>query len=228
MELSATTYTDQEIDGLLTALRGRDAAARIRARKRLVEIGKPAVPELIALLADHKQLMRWEAAKTLAEIADPEAAPALIQALEDPDQDVRWVAGVAVITLGDDGLRPLLSALTKRSDSIYLFRSAHHVIAGFKSSGRSPELQRLLEALRSDEPGVMVPPAAREALERLPCQRTGVRHDVTQGGTFAAGLGRWQSSSVLAGGRTERMARLQVWHDRSLRHRRFLHRESRE
>ena len=64
------------VDQLLAALADKDGLERQKARNSLVEIGTAAVPGLITALNDNQQQVRWEAAKTLTEIADPTAADA--------------------------------------------------------------------------------------------------------------------------------------------------------
>ena len=90
-------------------------------------VGKPAVPFLIPLLSHRKLQIRWEAAKTLCDIADPIAATALVNALDDSEGDVRWLAAEGLAALGCDGLHPLLAALLERAQSPWLCEGAHHV-----------------------------------------------------------------------------------------------------
>ena len=66
------------VDQLLAALAGKDVVERQKARNSLVEIGAAAVPGLLTALDANQQHVRWEAAKTLTEIADPTAADALV------------------------------------------------------------------------------------------------------------------------------------------------------
>jgi HEAT repeat protein len=60
---------------------------------------------------------RVEAAKALAEFADPASADALLEALEDPVDEVRWQAAGALAKIGDPrAVRPLLEVLQRESD----------------------------------------------------------------------------------------------------------------
>ena len=79
--------------------------------------------------------MRWEAAKSLSDIADPAAAPALVQALEDPETGVRWLAAEGLIRMRSACLQPLLHALTERADSVWLRDGAHHVLHDLAKMG---------------------------------------------------------------------------------------------
>lgn len=116
--------------GLIAALSDADAVERQKARAALVEIGADAVPSLIQLLSDPRIHSRWEAAKTLGQIRDPQAAPVLVAALEDQDFDVRWLAAEGLIALRCAGLRPLLRALIQHPDSEWLREGAHWVCHG--------------------------------------------------------------------------------------------------
>ncbi len=148
-------------------LRGADPVARVHAREQLVKIGRAATEPLVELLQSPSEHVRWEAAKTLSEIADPMAAPALIEAMDDRNTDVRWVAAEALVALGHPALEPLLRALLKKSESIQFCCSAHHVISALTSEPREPELVEVLEALTHEEPAVWVPGAAANALQHL-------------------------------------------------------------
>jgi HEAT repeat protein len=60
---------------------------------------------------------RVEAAKALAEFADPASADALLDALEDPVDEVRWQAAGALAKIGDPrAVRPLLEVLHRETD----------------------------------------------------------------------------------------------------------------
>ena len=163
-----TDSSKPNVDQLLVGLVGNDAAERLKARNALVEVGSLAVPGLIALLSDTQQHVRWEAAKTLAEIAAPEAAEAIVQTLGDRDSDVRWVASEALIALKRDAVKPLLNGLTMSQDSEGLYKSAHHVLHNFsKDSDLGSLLAPVLKALDQPEPEVAVPVAAQRALKSL-------------------------------------------------------------
>ncbi len=163
-----TDSSERNVDQLLAGLASNDAVERQRARNALVEVGSSAVPGLLTTLDDKRQHVRWEAAKTLAEIADPSASETLVQALGDEDSDVRWVAGEALIALKRDALKPLLKGLTKSRDSEGLFKSAHHVVRDLSQHSDLGQLfAPVLKALNQSEPEVGVPVAAQRALENL-------------------------------------------------------------
>jgi len=163
-----TDSSKPDVGQLLAGLASNDAVERQRARNTLVEVGSSAVSGLLAALGDKQQHVRWEAAKTLAKIADPAASETLVQALGDEDSDVRWVAGEALIALKRDAVKPVLNALTKSQDSEGLYKSAHHVLHDLSQhSDLGPLLAPVLKALDQSQPEIAVPVAAQRALENL-------------------------------------------------------------
>jgi HEAT repeat protein len=162
-----TNASDQNMGGLVAGLGSHDAVERRKARATLAEIGSAAVPSLLAALDDPRQHVRWEAAKTLAEIADPAAAERLVAALADKDSDVRWVVGEALIALGGHAVKPLLTALTGSDPPDGMYRGAHHVLHDMVRRGeQASRLEPVLHALDQQEPEIAVPQAAAEALQK--------------------------------------------------------------
>jgi HEAT repeat protein len=155
------------INTLIVGLRAKDGMVRQKARRRLVAMGKPAVPFLTKLLQDAREQTRWEAAKALGAIADPEASKALTSAMEDEDFDVRWLAAEALIRLGRDGLPSLLRALAERSNSVWLRDGAHHVLTSLSKKRMKILLKPMLSALAKVDPEIDVPVAARALLNDL-------------------------------------------------------------
>jgi HEAT repeat protein len=167
------------IETLIKTLSSHKDKAREDARHTLVAIGKAAVPSLIEALKNKNTLMKWEAAKALGEIGDPETAPILVEALEDEEFDVRWLAAEGLIKMNIKGLKPLLEALEHRGDSVWLLEGAHHVFHDLAKGGLRKSLIPVLAALEALEPregapwagrhelAVEVPFAARQALEML-------------------------------------------------------------
>jgi len=167
------------IETLINTLSSHKDRAREGARHTLVAMGKAAVPSLIKALKNKSALMKWEAAKALEEIGDPETAPVLVGALEDDNFDVRWLAAEGLIKMNIRGLKPLLEALELRGDSVLLREGAHHVFHDLTKGGLRKYLVPVLASLEALEPGdevpwmashelgVEVPLAARRALEML-------------------------------------------------------------
>lgn len=155
------------INQLIEQLGDRDGIRRQDAREKLVEIGSPAVPYLIKVLRSPNERVRWEAAKALGEIRDPWAAPALVQTLEDDEAAIRWLAATGLISLGRPSLRPLLEALEKHSDSMWMREGTHRILHALVREGIAEDALPVLEALEDIEPAVEVPIAAYHVLHKL-------------------------------------------------------------
>lgn len=155
------------IADLIAMLADQDPVERDAARRALVRIGKPAVRPLITTLEVGRHHVRWEAAKALFGIADPEAAAALVVALDDKDTNVRWLAAEALCALEDDALVPILEALIKSPDCDWLRQGAHHVLHKPVKKDPAHPAAVVLAALEHEEPQLSVPPAAETALTAL-------------------------------------------------------------
>jgi HEAT repeat protein len=167
---TAITGDDQgAIAHLAMELGHRSGAVRLHARQLLVTIGGPAVASLVALLADRNHLIRWEAAKTLGEIADARAAPALVKTLEDSDAEVRWLAAEGLVSMGRDGLPALLQAMVQHPSAFWLRSGARHVLRGLRDRGLGDLVEPVLEAQEGVEPGLQVPRAAIKVLDKMRC-----------------------------------------------------------
>jgi len=164
---NATGARDADIVALTRDLEDSSGKIRLRARQALVDIGGPAVPALELELSSPVDQARWEAAKALCEIHAPGTAPALVQRLDDEYFSVRWLAAEALISMGTDAIIPLLEALVRRSESIWLRRGAHHVLRELYKRQPDPVLQPVLAALEDDLTTLDVPIAAENALMRL-------------------------------------------------------------
>ena len=127
-----------DIQNLISRLSSRDPKERERARQSLKAIGEPAITPLLKQLRSNDKWLRWEVAKTLAEMRDPHAGPIMVRYLTDKDADLRWLAAEGLIALGNNSLIPLLEALTHYSGSLWLSEGAHHVIHDL-SIGREHE-----------------------------------------------------------------------------------------
>ncbi|MGD0765977.1 MAG: HEAT repeat domain-containing protein [Dehalococcoidia bacterium] len=165
----------EPISRLIADLRTHDGHTREGARWALVALKGAAVAPLIDVLEDPDWHARWEAAKALGDIADPAAAPALVDALTDRRFGVRWLAAQGLIALGPDCLRPLLRALTRNTDSMWLRGGAHHILRDLSEGHLRRDMTEIvkpvLSALEGVEPSAQAPMAARAALDSLPQRR---------------------------------------------------------
>ena len=155
------------MSALVADLGTGDGLVRVRARKCLVAIGSRAVGSLIEALANPKEVVRWEAAKALGQIHDPAAAQALVGVLDDEMFDVRWLAAEGLGAMGCKALVPLLQALSKHPDSVWLRRGAHHVLRNLAAKCLEDVWRPVLAALENVEPLIEVPFAAMAALDKL-------------------------------------------------------------
>ena len=163
-----TDASGKNVDQLVAELGSKDAVVRQNARTALVNIGVAAVPSLVSALDAPLQHTRWEAAKSLAGIADPSAAEGLVAALGDTDSDVRWVAGEALVALGRNALKPVLTTLTKSELPEGTYQSSHHVLHELaRQPDRASLLAPVLRALEQPEPEMAVPLAAQKALQNV-------------------------------------------------------------
>ncbi|MEQ8787983.1 MAG: HEAT repeat domain-containing protein [Pirellulaceae bacterium] len=156
---------------LIGKFSSHDGVVRQQAREQLVAVGKPAVAPLAEALGDSHKQVRWEAAKALEQISDPEAAPQLAVALGDEESDVRWVAGEALIALKRQALVPVLDAVSTKPDSVWMFDGVHHVLRELaKDNEVQPILAPVIKALSTptiDEREIIVPVEAQKAAEKL-------------------------------------------------------------
>ncbi len=160
--------TNSTAKDLIRALSSYNDLSRVEARKALVAMGSQAIPFLAEALNDPNSLRRWEAAKALGEIGDPNVAPFLVKGLEDDNFEVRWLAAKGLIELNIKGLEPLFQALIEHADSALLRQGAHHVLHDLAKGELRIYLAPVLIALEHMDPTVQAPAVAhaREALKQ--------------------------------------------------------------
>ena len=157
----------KDINSLIADLNRDDVITCQKARRALVAIGHEAVPSLVEALGSRKHWVRWEAAKALAQIADPTATTALLKALEDKEFDVRWLAAEGLTSIGRKAVVPLLKALIDNPESTWLHEGAHHVLHDMRRGDLDETLKPVMKSLEDFEPSVEVPLAASKALDIL-------------------------------------------------------------
>jgi len=159
------------IKNLISDLSSRDDFTRVKARRELLEAGKPAYSSLLQALNNRNCLVRWEAVNILGATGDPEVAPALVGALEDREFEVRWVAAEALIRMGEEGLKTLFQALIEHADSAFLREGAHHVFHKLSQGSLNGQLKvflaPILTALESHRPAFDIPPVALHSIETM-------------------------------------------------------------
>jgi HEAT repeat protein len=160
-----------DIESLVALLDSNNPVEREQARESLISSGRAAVVPVLQQLKKGNQRSGWEAAKILGAIGDPAAASALTELLDHEDHDIRWVAAESLIALGREGLRQVLMALLSKADSIWVQKSAHHVVSRFVKDRSYQFLNPLLSAFDAFEPAVAIPHAAFCALHELSSMR---------------------------------------------------------
>jgi HEAT repeat protein len=168
MENNSKKIKKSELQELIIKLGSDNGLERQKARKAFVKMGMDSIDFLMELLSHPKHIYRWEAVKTLEEIADPVSIPLLIQALEDDKSDVRWIAASGLIKLGKHSIKPLLKILETKSDSVFVLEGAHHVFFELRENKMLPKgfpINKLLSALKNPEWVESVKPIAYEILK---------------------------------------------------------------
>ncbi len=159
------------LKNLISDLSSSNDFIRLKARRELLEAGKPAYASLLQALKHRNCLVRWEAVNILGATGDAEVAPALVGALEDREFEVRWVAAEALTRMGKEGLKTLFQALIEHADSAFLREGAHHVFHKLSQGDLNGELRvfltPILIALESREPAVEIPPVALRSTETM-------------------------------------------------------------
>jgi hypothetical protein len=153
---------------LATGLDDRNSVKRAETREKILTLGKAALPALLAALRDSKTHVRWQAAKALSELHDPQTAPDLINAMEDKDFGVRWLAAEALIAMGPDMLETLLRGLRLRFHSHRMLDGVQHVLHVLADDGCCGEtVDDLLRVLQKSGTPEEVAWAAERAWEKL-------------------------------------------------------------
>lgn len=151
----------------ITSLASKDGQEREAARLALVALGRPAVPPLLACLEDKRAQVRWEAAKALADLEDPELARTFVKLLDDEESGIRWIAAEGLIALEHDALPVLLEALEHHGHSNHLREGAHHVIRELHVWKLVSLLTPLMRALEQPAADASVPVKASVVLDAL-------------------------------------------------------------
>jgi HEAT repeat protein len=155
------------VKSLITDLASEDGIVRVRARRSLADIGHAAVAPLVEALDSKVNWVRWEAAKTLAQIGDPSATQILIDALSNKSFEIRWLAAEGLIHIGDNAIGPLLKELVENSDSLFVREGAHHILRDLPETRYREILKPVLHALEDVEPTVEVAVAAGAAINAM-------------------------------------------------------------
>jgi HEAT repeat protein len=156
-----------DVDTLVELLGNKDGVTRSKARAALVDIGNPAVAALVKALKDRNQTVRWESAKALGQIRDPESIDALVDALRDRLFDVRWLAAEALTGIGDKAIGPILQAIVDYPESEEVREGAHHVLHDLVTSRYRDILKPVIASMEDITFTLDIPIEARKALKSM-------------------------------------------------------------
>jgi hypothetical protein len=153
---------------LAAGLGDPNSRKRGEAREQLLALERAAIPALLSALTDPSGGVRWQAAKALSQIHDPDTATDLMNAMEDDDFGVRWLAAEGLIAMGRASLEAVLQGLISCFGSIRMREGAHHVLHAMVDNGLHDEtLEKLLTAMQGYAPAEDVAWAAEKAWEKL-------------------------------------------------------------
>jgi hypothetical protein len=157
------------IDLLTAGLKSDDGMKRKKARKSLVDIGKPAIHGLSLILKNSKiEQERWEAAKALSEIDDPKVIIPLVKVLGDDNQDLAWLAAEGLIKFKKLAWMPILMRIMKYgSECLFLRQGAHHVFLNQKEKHFTGLLAVLVKTLDTNAAPGLSHAAARDMIQHM-------------------------------------------------------------
>lgn len=171
--MNGKTRIGRNLDSYIDMLASEDGATRLKARKSMVALGKPAVSPFTRSLRKSKlDYVCWEAVKTLDAIGDPRAIPSIVKVLEDRDPGVTWVAAEVLRKLKQVACPPLLRVLVKSgSESALLRQRGHHVFRYQRVDGFDNLLATLMKALEFNTAPISTKVAAYDILRRMKTKR---------------------------------------------------------
>lgn len=145
---AARRETEAAVAHWVSLLADPDAPGHREAVDVLVEIGRPAVPALIAALEGDSWLQAFRACEALAAIGDRRAVRGLVRALDHPNSNVRWAAAEALGQLRSRAARGRLQRVARNDETRTSWGEpvAEAAVRAIEQIDRTP-LSRLLRAL---------------------------------------------------------------------------------
>jgi HEAT repeat protein len=157
-----------EARGLVVGLGDPNSRKRAEVREQMLTLGNDALPALLGALTDPNSTVRWQAAKALSLLHNPDTATDLMNAMEDDDFGVRWLAAEGLIAMGPLSLEAVLQGLISCFSSLRMREGARHVLHALVDGGLHDEsIERLLRTLQSVAPAADMAWAAEQAWEKL-------------------------------------------------------------
>jgi hypothetical protein len=102
----------RNVEGIIDALRHRDATIQWQAAEALGKLGQEGVRHLLKALNHRSRDVKLGVIEALGDIKDPQSVPPLINLLKDPSVEVRWATAIALGEIGDKkAIDPLVQML---------------------------------------------------------------------------------------------------------------------
>ena len=110
---------DDVAESLIDTLKDKSWLVRLNAREALLQIGEPAIEQLVTALKDENSLVRWQVAWVLGRIECEKAIEPLIEALADESWMVSDEAAVALTRINSEKVvDSLTDALKSKIDHV--------------------------------------------------------------------------------------------------------------
>ena len=152
---------------LIAALDDDAKETREQARRDLVEIGPPAVEELIDALDDGELRVRIGAAEALGALKDPRAAEPLVELFPEPSRELWGAVFHALSAIGSPAVPALLDGL-ENTDSNARWKAVH-LLGAIRAPGAAETLVALLNKDRSTGVRVEIAAALGKIKDRTAC-----------------------------------------------------------
>ncbi|MCD4746948.1 MAG: HEAT repeat domain-containing protein [Bacteroidales bacterium] len=145
-----TNVSSEDIKELINKLTDNNGMVRQQARETLVSMDNKVTQDIINILQTSNYRLKWEAVKTLEQIADPDSIPAFIELLDDETSEIRWMAAKGLIKTGSLSVKPILNKLLDKADIIFI-QGAHHVLNKIDDKEIKILLKPLINALSNKD-----------------------------------------------------------------------------
>jgi HEAT repeat protein len=157
------------VPALLAALHNADEQLGSQIFTSLVQIGSPAVPQLLQKCSSSSSWIRWHSVRALIEIHDYRALPVLVQALNGADRSIAWLAAKGLPRYGKACVAPILRLLMTAETSPWLAETTSFVLHNLYVRDRElkPYLEPVVQSMSDLTFRVGTPLAARKAFDAL-------------------------------------------------------------
>jgi len=155
-----------EVQVLIPDLMDDSTLKRQDARHKLENMGEPILEDLYHLLHAKNHQLRWEAAKTLEDIASEKSIPELIKLMHNSESEFRWMAAEGLRKIGRKSIVPVLKLVENSGQSPHIRTGAHHILNALLTDVEKLEHKNLMESLNNYyETGETAPVWASSAIK---------------------------------------------------------------